>query len=639
LKKKRFYIFCLFLIVLLVGNVSALYKDDYTNVIYENNFESGVGSCYDYPTLNGCHLNTSFSNEGSQSFRCEYGSPSGASSGSICGGGGVDWNLTKQSGNNVTCRMDVYTTVSSNAKYIGFNDATPINDDIAKVIFDQGGVHTWRLNAGGISDFTPTITILDKTWTTYYLKIRNNTVSDVETSLRLTTDGPQNFLDGDIDSPITAMQYLMFLQVDGQSPMFIDDIVCFTGDVLNAVVPPTSANILNINDGSSYGYNNGTSIDFVFDTNINNSDCYLKSNYSQNHDYIKYDVSNSNLTLTFDDSSIEQAYGFYVECNNSVSSQSINTSTYNLYVDYLSPAISIDSGFTHLIENDIFTFNVDVSDNNLYSVNISILKGSQVMFNNYSSSLTSNYNMVYDLNISGWGIDTYEIFIEAWDDHHKKSSTHTTKKAKDIITNIDYINKVIKFDKIKLKDLSEYIPLSYDLLEDGDSFYYDFSYIDLPTGIREYKFNVECDNIDYRFYSEYPAHFVCLPLGVDFYTTEEAEYFVSSVNSTVYEVRVLTTGEAQFNSTFGLNYINTTSILAIVEKIISGGVGGGGGGAAADFTDYKDLPESDYCLNYSKAWDTFTKTHSLSDLANTIDSFIRCQISYLSRTSIFIGDN
>lgn len=304
---------------------------------------------------------------------------------------------------------------------------------------------------------------------------------------------------------------------------------------------PTPNFWLNITSPGNDTIWNLTSLNFTFTLNSSysyslNWNCSLYENGTLNQTSTGLLANSTNIFTKTYPAGTEATYIYNISCTNGYVTNS--TANWTILIDVVSPTMVSDlqNNNTFLLDNDLLIFQINVSDPNLYSLNIS----DDVAYNN-DTDLQGNttYSFNGTINVSAYSVGQHYINATVCDGHTAKFiNNFVVMKTKDALT----------FDKTTVKSQQATIRTDYEKV--SDRYKFTFEYI-LPR--TEIKVEVPSDCV-YMPDSEYKGHFVCLNdrKWIDF----EGDYIVSVKGHivTIQSKKPLTKWE--FNSIGALNCVD-----------------------------------------------------------------------------------
>lgn len=308
------------------------------------------------------------------------------------------------------------------------------------------------------------------------------------------------------------------------------------------------ATIVTLLEPNNTIYLNDNNVTFVYNTTIENPVCELFGNFTG--------VWKSNTTITNNVSLVldDGVYIWNVNCSGTFAFYN-NTLT----IDTIAPYITLDSGMQNRAYYGVLTGQINFTDDNLYSINISDNVSGTIFYNISYGGSELLYN--FSLNISNYPIGQNTISIVSTDGHTAKTIKEY-QQSKGLFDN--YID--FEFD-------NGYVRINPEGLSDDLT----------TTKLKDrYKFNLESDNlknkftfyvssnhyIDYLEDSNYKAHFVIPALNkwVDFeidekYKDGKETYTITKISDNEYKVEITKLNNVdylEFNSIGDLNINNVT---------------------------------------------------------------------------------
>lgn len=272
----------------------------------------------------------------------------------------------------------------------------------------------------------------------------------------------------------------------------------------------------------------------------------------------------SNLTVTLNNSLITSANDTYYYIGNCGSGNVVNTSTRTFTFDNVTPIISINTGNFFDIDNisnqfqydGIVKANISISDTRdlfgfLFNMTYKTNGTPYYTYTNTSLSGLTNWDYTKNINISTFPTGNYTIRLEAVD-------SHTQNKIPNYAYSYDQFE--LAFDTPEGNEIIIKSLRSTDWEIEKKTDRYSFKFIPYETDAKsKYKFQVYCDNgLQYLPNSNYEGHFVCMNWGkggnwLDFEGTGNA-IDVTDEGEGWYEIEVeFERSEITFNSIGGLN--------------------------------------------------------------------------------------
>ena len=273
---------------------------------------------------------------------------------------------------------------------------------------------------------------------------------------------------------------------------------------------------------------NVTPLNFKYNVNVNSGydldNCSLYLNDSGTWNINTFDVnpvnnSDNNLTLF---SLVDGEYVWNIGCTDSNGNETFSTANYTIILDTVSPLIYPDKiRFNNTFTEQILSGQINLSDDNLWSINVSI--DDTLIYNETNLGTTYQYN--FSLNVSTNDTGIHNLSVVTCDGHTSKELINKN----DYNWNNGLFNDYLKFEwsevyqerEITIKNKNGNIFDDWSATESFDRFKFIFS----PNTLSDtYTFEVESDgelSIVERPNTPYKKWLIIDNHWIDFYLEDE----------------------------------------------------------------------------------------------------------------------
>jgi len=259
-------------------------------------------------------------------------------------------------------------------------------------------------------------------------------------------------------------------------------------------------------------------------------------------------------------------YDWGVTCD--FGTENVTTDNRTIEIDLVEPTINIGTGLQNKAVIGLLTGQINISDDNLYGINISDSTGT--LFYNISYSGTELlYNLSVNTSAYPQGFNTINI---------RSSDGHTASKIKEYKHKTSIFNNdiIYEFDDGHVRINPEGITGTLTTTKKKDRYNFEFDRPDYKKN-DNIVFYIESNNyIDYLSDSKYDAHFVVPQLNkwIDFElegATGDEKYDVEKISNTEYKVtisKVKDLTDITFNSIGDLN-VNEVNLTWYNAKAVT----------------------------------------------------------------------
>lgn len=271
-------------------------------------------------------------------------------------------------------------------------------------------------------------------------------------------------------------------------------------------------------------------------------------------DYFSVDIIvNETGFLTINHTLSEGVFEWFINCSDGTGTT--KSEVFSLTIDTTDPLIEwflpLDDDSTMFTDANIsFNTNINISDDNLFSLNFTIHNSSGGLIQNLeiiNFNITS-YNINETVNLSSMDYGIYTINVTVSDDH--TSNSWSAEK-------IDFKDKRLKIDDFISIMPENFDIIGYNIIEYPDHIGYSFSPDAFSPEMLSYE--VECDaGLVYLPDSKYKGHFVCGNYWIDFENTQNHPVTVQIIND---KKAIVYTKANSFQSIGGLNIVSETTIF------------------------------------------------------------------------------